>query len=122
MHHAAYRQNYLTSHYCRQLHVYTLKCSQVPIAKIYQIRIRLLIILIVNYFTSTVKHTYTHTQPFYGSVEFVQNNPGEPVPEETFTHSHSSWPSVIPICFLHLLRSMASSVFNPRALQKFNTD
>jgi len=28
----------------------------------------------------------THTQPFYGSVEFVRENPGEPVPEETFTH------------------------------------
>ena len=34
---------------------------------------------------------YTHTQPFYGSVEFVRENPGEPVPEETFTHySHRS--------------------------------
>jgi len=33
----------------------------------------------------------THTQPFYGSVEFVWENPGEPVPEETFTHySHRS--------------------------------
>ena len=33
----------------------------------------------------------THTQPFYGSVEFVRENPGEPVPEETFTHySHRS--------------------------------
>jgi len=35
-----------------------------------------------------------HTQPFYGSVEFVRENPGEPVPEETFTHyslrSHQS--------------------------------
>jgi len=30
----------------------------------------------------------THTQPFYGSVDFVWDNPGEPVPEETFTHSH----------------------------------
>jgi len=33
----------------------------------------------------------THTQPFHGSLEFVWDNPGEPVPEETFTHSHSSW-------------------------------
>jgi len=37
---------------------------------------------------------HTHTQPFYGSVEFVRDNPGEPVPEETFTHytyrSHQS--------------------------------
>jgi len=30
-------------------------------------------------------HTHTHTQPFYGSVEFVRDNPGEPAPEETFT-------------------------------------
>ena len=30
--------------------------------------------------------THTHTQPFYRSVEFVRDNPGEPVPEETFTH------------------------------------
>jgi len=34
---------------------------------------------------SDVKHTYT--QPFYGSVEFVRDNPGAPVPEETFIHS-----------------------------------
>jgi len=26
---------------------------------------------------------HTHTQPFYGSVEFVRDNPGESVPEET---------------------------------------
>ena len=30
--------------------------------------------------------THTHTQLFYVSVEFVRDNPGEPVPEETFTH------------------------------------
>jgi len=51
-------------------------------------------------------HTHTHT-PFYGCVDFVWDNPGELVPEETFTHSHLSWSSIIPICFLHLLRSMA---------------
>jgi len=36
--------------------------------------------------SSTWQHT--HTQPFYGSLDFVRDNPGEPVPEETFTHSH----------------------------------
>jgi len=37
---------------------------------------------------------HTHTQPFYGSVEFVREPPGEPVPEETFTHySHRSYQS-----------------------------
>jgi len=39
---------------------------------------------------------HTHTQPFYGSMDFVQDNPGEPVPEETFTRSHLSWSSIIP--------------------------
>ena len=39
--------------------------------------------------TAVIPHT--HTQPLYGSVEFVRENPGEPVPEETFTHySHRS--------------------------------
>ena len=40
-------------------------------------------------------HLHTHTQPFYSCLDFVQDNPGEPVPEETFTHSHLSWSSVI---------------------------
>jgi len=38
----------------------------------------------------------THTQPFYSSLDFVQDNVGELVPEETFNHSHLS---VIP-CLL----------------------
>jgi len=29
-------------------------------------------------------------------MNFVRDNPGEPVPEETFTHSHLSWSSVAP--------------------------
>jgi len=33
-------------------------------------------------------HTHTHTLPFYCFMDFVWDNPGEPVPEETFTHSH----------------------------------
>jgi len=41
-------------------------------------------------------YTQTHTQPFYGSPDFVRDNPGELVPDETFTHSHLSWSSVIP--------------------------
>ena len=39
-----------------------------------------------HYASSMIPHTHTHTQPIYGSVEFVRDNPGEPVPEETFTH------------------------------------
>ena len=30
-------------------------------------------------------------QPFYGSLDFVRDNPSETVPEETFTHSRLSW-------------------------------
>ena len=48
-----------------------------------------------------ISHTQTHTQPFYGSVDFVQDNPSEPVPEETFTHLHLSWSSIVPY-LLHL--------------------
>jgi len=32
-----------------------------------------------------LKYTHKHTQPFYGSVDFVGDNLGEAVPEETFT-------------------------------------
>ena len=44
----------------------------------------------------THTHTHTHTQLFFSSLDSVWDNPGEPVPEETFTHSHLSWSSVIP--------------------------
>jgi len=37
-----------------------------------------------------------HTQPFYGSLDFLWDNLCEPIPEETFTHSHLLWSSVIP--------------------------
>jgi len=57
----------------------------------------------------------THTQPFYGSMDFVWNNPGELVPEETFTHSHLLWSSIVPYLLFHLIWSMVSSLFNPRA-------
>jgi len=39
---------------------------------------------------------HKHTQPFYSALDFVEDNQGEPVPEETFTHSHLSWSSIIP--------------------------
>jgi len=31
-------------------------------------------------------HTHTRTQPFYGSLDLVRDNPGEPVAEGTFCH------------------------------------
>jgi len=64
-------------------------------------------------------HTHTHKQLFYSSMDFVRDNPGEPVPEETFTHSHLLWSSIIPY-LLHpsttihgilLVQSMCLTVF-----------
>jgi len=43
-----------------------------------------------------IRDIHTHIQLFYGSVDFVWDNPGEPVPEETFTHTHLSWSPVVP--------------------------
>jgi len=40
------------------------------------------------------QHTRTHAT-VYGSLDSVWNNLSEPIPEETFTHSHLSWSSVI---------------------------
>ena len=47
------------------------------------------------------RDTNIHTQPFYGSMDIVWDNPGEPVAEETFTYYY----------YIHLLRSIASSLF-----------
>ena len=72
-------------------------------------------------------HTHTHTQPFYGSVEIVRDNPGEPVPEETFTHythrGHQSSLSAFsiyydtwhPLYSIHVLYSLF-----PQSLSKFS--
>ena len=43
-----------------------------------------------------VTHTHTHTQLVYDSMDFVWDNLGEPVPEETFTHLHLLRSSIIP--------------------------
>jgi len=51
----------------------------------------------VKHLTSSAK---TRTRPFYGSLDFIRDNPGEPVPEKTFTYSHLSWSSIIPYLLL----------------------
>jgi len=68
--------------------------------------------LLLPHFTTT---TTTVLRPF------VWDYPGEPVPEETSpTHTYPDHrPSFIS--FLHLLRSIASSLFNLRAWQSFCT-
>ena len=59
-----------------------------------------MVVFCVVIFVSTYYTTTTALQPFYGSLDFVWDNPGEPVPEETFTHSHLSWSSIIPYLLL----------------------
>jgi len=46
-------------------------------------------------------------QPFYGSLDFVRYNPGEPLPEETFTHS-------TPIVVINHPLSASSIFYDPR--------
>ena len=45
--------------------------------------------------TTITTTTTTTTTTVYGSLDFVRDSPGKPVPEETFTHSHLSWSSII---------------------------
>jgi len=70
--------------------------------------------------TRTCTHAHTHTQ-FYGSLDFVRDNLGEPVQEEhSPTQTYRGHQSSL-ICFLHQLWSTASSLFNLSALQSFST-
>jgi len=62
-------------------------------------------------------HKHTHTQPFYSSLDFVQDNPGEPVPEETFIHS----PIMVINHPLSAIMIMASSIFSLCAGPSFST-
>jgi len=69
----------------------------------------------------------TDIQPFYGSLDFVLDNPGELVQEETFTYSHQSWSSIIlylhpPSTMIHGILSVqftCLTVFFPISLQVF---
>ena len=42
-----------------------------------------------------IYHFLVLLQPFYGSLDFLRDNPCEPVPEKSITHSHLSWSSII---------------------------
>jgi len=69
-------------------------------------------------------HARTHAHMFYSSLDFVREYPGEPVPKETFTHSHVSWSSIIlyllppstaihgilPVLFTRLTKKEAASL------------
>jgi len=60
------------------------------------LNIELLFTLLSHVRTTTLLLLLLLQQPFYGSLDFVWDKPGEPIPEETFTHSHLSWSSVTP--------------------------
>jgi len=45
--------------------------------------------------THACTHTHTHTTILWLS-GFCPGLPGEPIPEEAFTHSHLSWLSIVP--------------------------
>ena len=63
-------------------------------------------------------HTRTHMTVLR---PFVRVYPGEPVPEETSIHSHPYCSSTILIIFLHLARTTASYLLNPRTWQSLYT-
>jgi len=57
------------------------------------------------------RHARTHacTHTVFQLCEFSPGKPGEPIPEETFTHSHLSWSSIItyllhPSITIHSIR------------------
>jgi len=63
----------------------------------------------------------------YISMDFVRDNPSEPVPEETFTHLHLSWSSIVPY-LLHPstmihdilpIQSLHLTIFSTISLQVF---
>jgi len=75
---------------------------------------------------SWLETTTAYTQTFYGSLNFVWDNSGEPVPEETFTRSHLSWSSIVPY-LLHPSNTIhgilpVQSTFSlfPQSLSKFS--
>ena len=57
---------------------------------------------------STHTHTHTHTN-ILCSMDFVWDNPDEPVPEETFSHSHPSRPP--PSTMIHGILPIQSTCF-----------
>jgi len=57
---------------------------------------------------SILSASHTHTQQFYGCLDFVRDNPGEPVPEETFAHS--------PIVVISHPLSASSLYYDPNGI------
>jgi len=68
-------------------------------------------------------HTHTHIHSFYGSMDFVRT-PGWAGTRRNIhdspTHNYPGHQSPL-ICFIHLIWSMVSSLFNPCIWQSFST-
>jgi len=49
---------------------------------------------------SKIHCVMAHTHNCFTALDFIWDNPGEPVPEETFTHSQLSWSTIVPCLLL----------------------
>ena len=86
-------------------------------------------LIAIIFYYSVCNEALLLLQPFYGSLNFVRDNPGESVPEETFIHSHRdlSWSSIIsyllpPSCMIHgilLVQLTCLTVISTISLQVF---
>jgi len=68
-----------------------------------------------TFISQRLPNIYTHN--CFMALDFVQDNPGQLIPQETFTHSvtHTCRGHQLSlICFIHLIRSVASSLFSLR--------
>jgi len=65
-----------------------------------------------------ITHTHTNTQTH---THIHTGQPGWAGSRRNIHHSHLSWSSIIPICFIHLIWSTAFSQFNPLAWQSLST-
>jgi len=65
--------------------------------------------------------THTHTHNRFTALWILSGTTRVSRYQKKHSPTHSSWSSNIPISFLHLVRSVASSLLNPRTLQSFST-
>jgi len=69
------------------IRAYPSTTQSLPLDRPGHIQVSLTVIgLLLAHLYSTVSEIVL-LQPFYGSLDFLRDNPGEPVPEKTFTHS-----------------------------------
>jgi len=80
-----------------------------------------------GHFENILVSTTLLLQPCYSSLHLVQDKPGEPETEDTFSHSHLSWSSITPY-LLHpsitingilSVQLTCLTVFFPQSLYKY---